>query len=78
MVISLADEDGYDPGYDQMAYKILELIKGREGETGKIKLSFDMMRTRIEQDSVLMGDSDLLGNEEPEHDDQELEQNGNS
>lgn len=37
-------------------YKDLMLYKGREGESGKIRLRYDMNRTRIEQESILEGD----------------------
>jgi hypothetical protein len=31
-------------------------MKGRFGEQGKIRLRYDMQRTEIEQEEVLMGD----------------------
>lgn len=36
-------------------YKILEVLKGREGEQGKIRIGWDMERMRIYQDSVIEG-----------------------
>lgn len=36
-----------------VTYKILEIIKGREGEKGKLRLRYDMRRTSIEEDTVL-------------------------
>ena len=36
-------------------YKILDLLKGREGERGRIRLIYDMTRMLIEQDSVIDG-----------------------
>lgn len=44
-------------------YKILDLLKGREGERGKIRILFDMARMIIEQDSVLDGYSIPDGSE---------------
>lgn len=43
-------------------YKEMTLYKGREGESGKIRLRYDMNRACIEQESVIEGD------EEPERD----------
>ncbi len=39
-------------------YKDLMLYKGREGERGKIRLRYDMNRTKIEQDAILEGEDD--------------------
>lgn len=36
-----------------VSYKVLDIIKGREGEKGSIRIRYDMRRTRIEQDCVL-------------------------
>ena len=47
-------------------YRLLRLIKGRDGETGLIRLVFSTHRTRIEQDRVLIGYDDELEREEQE------------
>ena len=36
-------------------YRILRLLKGRDGETGKIRVLYNMLRTTIAQDRVLSG-----------------------
>jgi replicative DNA helicase len=74
VVVSLASGSSGDAGWRNITYKILELIKGREGERGKIRVRCDMMLTQIEQDSVLVGDPALMddgfsrgeGGEDPE------------
>jgi len=38
-------------------YKILQLLKGREGESGSIRILFNMLNTTIDQDSVVDGDA---------------------
>lgn len=53
-------------------YRLLKLIKGRDGETGTVRILYDMHRTRIEQDRVLIGYDDDIDREdsaqEVEHD----------
>ena len=36
-----------------IVYKIIEFLKGREGESAKIRLKYDMLRTQITQDMVI-------------------------
>jgi hypothetical protein len=61
-VISISDEPDSETGVVRneagavlihRQYKIVELIKGREGEKGKIRVVYDMFRMKIEQDSIL-------------------------
>ena len=48
------DEDGGDvASWGNIDYKVIELLKGREGERGKIRVKYDMLNTIIEQDEVL-------------------------
>lgn len=54
VVIGIENEESQG-AFDGVQYKELTLYKGREGETGKIRLRFDMNRTRIEQDSIIDG-----------------------
>lgn len=42
-----------DPKFNQDVYKILEIIKGREGEAGRVLLRYDMRRAFIEETSIL-------------------------
>jgi replicative DNA helicase len=42
--------------YESRVFKTLSFMKGRFGEQGKIRLRYDMQRTEIEQEEVLMGD----------------------
>lgn len=44
--------------FNGIQFKELTLYKGREGETGKIRLRYDMNRTIIEQDAVIDGIAD--------------------
>jgi replicative DNA helicase len=39
-------------------FRILKLLKGRDGETGTLRLLYDMQRSKIEQDRVLVGYSE--------------------
>jgi len=41
--------------WEARVYKILKLLKGREGERGVIRVLYDMDRMVIEQDSVISG-----------------------
>ena len=47
------DDDDEHADYDNVYYKVLELIKGREGEQGKVLLKYDMKRSLIEESAVL-------------------------
>jgi len=42
-----------------IVYKILEFLKGREGESAKIRLRYDMLHTSIVQDMVLEASPDF-------------------
>jgi replicative DNA helicase len=56
IVLGISDEDASpDEDYLLESYKIVQLIKGREGERGAIRVLYDMRRMRIRQDSVLRG-----------------------
>lgn len=50
----------YDEGeretFSIKQYKVLELLKGREGEQGSVKLLYDMLRMRIEQEEIIYGE----------------------
>ena len=60
IVLSLTseDKDGSQQPWSKRSFKHLNLIKGREGEEGKIRVLFDMRRMIIQQDSILEGVSD--------------------
>lgn len=58
IVFKLYNEDDGDEAaqycsWHPVTYKIVELLKGREGEQGKIRVLYDMMNTNIEQVEVL-------------------------
>ena len=57
IVLSLTseDKDGSQQPWSKRSFKHLQLIKGREGEEGKIRVLFDMRRMIIQQDSILEG-----------------------
>lgn len=57
IVLSISDSDFLEERrtFAARQYKILELIKGREGEKGTIKMLFDMQRMKFEQAEVLSG-----------------------
>jgi replicative DNA helicase len=61
-------EGGGATVWTQRSYKILKLLKGREGEKGSMKVLYDMGRMIIEQHSVLSG-YELEGTSEDEGDD---------
>lgn len=49
------EEGGSGRSYNPIEYKELSLMKGREGERGKIRLCYNMARTSIEQVDILLG-----------------------
>lgn len=57
IVLSLSNNDFLEERktFASRQYKILELLKGREGEQGTIKMLFDMQRMKFEQAEVLSG-----------------------
>lgn len=55
VVIGIENAEGVTAA-SNVQYKDLTLYKGREGERGKIRLRYDMGRTRIEQDAILEGE----------------------
>lgn len=57
MILSDADDeaDGTLPIYSPIQYKELELVKGREGETGKLLVKYDFARMSFTQESVIGG-----------------------
>jgi len=62
VVLGIENEESASTTFEGIQYKELTLYKGREGETGKIRLRYDMNRTSIEQDSIITG-SDAIDNE---------------
>ena len=58
VVIGIENEESSST-FSPVTYKDLTLYKGREGETGKIRLKYDMNRTSIEQDSVIEGQREI-------------------
>lgn len=61
IVIGIANETANDVGEGWVArqYKILELLKGREGEKGVVRALYDMQRMEICQDLLISGFSYL-------------------
>lgn len=56
IVIGLDDDDErMTERLGALQYKTLELLKGREGERGLIRVTYDMQRMVIQQDAVLKG-----------------------
>lgn len=57
IVIGIDDEnpDEVLSGYDPQQFKILELLKGREGEKGIIRIEYNMQQMIIRQDMVIKG-----------------------
>jgi len=55
IVIAIKNDKNYQPevSWRHRYYKIFDLLKGREGETGSIRVLYDMDRMIIEQDSVI-------------------------
>lgn len=58
VVIGIENEESSST-FNSVTYKELTLYKGREGETGKIRLKYDMNRTSIEQESVIEGQREI-------------------
>jgi replicative DNA helicase len=55
IVCGIRDEGGRRDDWNLRSYKLLDLLKGREGEKGTIRVLYDMGRMVIEQDSVVYG-----------------------
>jgi len=58
IVISIDDEDDSDEmerSISSKRYKTLELLKGREGESGAIRVLYDMHSMKISQEAILRG-----------------------
>lgn len=69
IVISLESEGAVDAGMAQpVQFRILKLLKGREGETGKIRISMDFDRMNFTQDNILAGMSSDFEYEDREND----------
>lgn len=67
IVISLESEGAVDVGMAQpVQFRILKLLKGREGETGKIRISMDFDRMVFTQDNILAGMSNNFEYEDAE------------
>ena len=70
VVIGIETEESQG-SFEGIQYKVMTLFKGREGETGKIRLRYDMNRTIIEQDSIIEGNIEVqndISNELPDID----------
>lgn len=52
------DDEGAAISWNALFFKLLTLMKGREGEKGKMRLLYDMERMNISQESVIAGNSD--------------------
>lgn len=61
IVCALADEqDGErEATFSTRTYKTLQLLKGREGEKGTIKILFDMEKMLIQQEEIIHGEDNL-------------------
>jgi replicative DNA helicase len=61
IVIGIETESATDEAsigsWSSVDYKILEFLKGREGEKGKVRIMFDTERTVIEQDEVIIDEA---------------------
>lgn len=58
VVLGLSSEDTTDEGmprFDGISHKLVEIMKGRAGEAGIVRMRYDMNLTRIEQDIVIEG-----------------------
>ena len=71
IVCGITDEKGAEKinRWQRRSYKILNLLKGREGEKGVMKVLYDMGRMVIEQHSVVSGYDLESAAEEEEEDD---------
>lgn len=57
-------EDRENP--NPVQHRILKLLKGRDGESGSVRVLYDMVRSTIVQDRVLSGYSSISDNREPD------------
>jgi len=57
IVIGISNEAEVGDGYmlESQLFKLLELLKGREGEKGTVRVRYDMARMIIRQDTLLSG-----------------------
>ena len=55
IAISLEEDKGVGERSDNISFKILRVIKGREGESGAIQVKYDMNYTQIDQTTILEG-----------------------
>lgn len=56
IVVGISEEEEDDVGsFEPQQFKLLELLKGREGERGLIRIVYDMQRMQIRQHSVIRG-----------------------
>lgn len=67
IVIGIDDEDDDEGPIQAIQYKTLELLKGREGERGIVRVTFDLDRMRITQESVISGYRRSFEDEQPEY-----------
>lgn len=70
IVIGIANEavGEIGDGWEAKQYKLLELLKGREGEKGIVRVLYDMQRMFIQQDSLISGFNYLDAAMEPDLD----------
>lgn len=70
IVIGIANEvvNEAGDGWVSRQYKLLELLKGREGEKGIVRVLYDMQRMHIRQDSLISGFNYLDHSLEPDLD----------
>jgi replicative DNA helicase len=56
IALGLDDDEDEVANFSSSQYKRLELLKGREGEKGMVRMIFDMKKAIIAQDSVIYGE----------------------
>jgi len=59
VVLALSNDETAAVEFRHLEYKVLNIIKGREGEQGSVRLTFDTNLTQIEEDEVIEGDTAL-------------------
>jgi len=69
IVIGIQEDEGQSyNGWEAVSFKLLALLKGREGEQGVIRILYDMNRMNIAQHSVVSGIDEAPNREEQETD----------
>lgn len=57
------DSDRPDSVYEESTSRIIKILKGREGESGKIRINFDIINGRITSEETIEGNQSVVMND---------------